>query len=181
MKLRYLPILAFLALIILGLATGLPFLYFTFCRRGSWCRVTPVLIEVEQKAQVKMEFKLEHSSGAYRTQTVTVDGVIQTSGHWSGGSSSRFFFPRPVKGGFTTGFDMDLEPDNGERSLKERATEAIRVRTGETYLVTPDEQLLLYRFKDSEVHLLGDGLQVREGDPGDLSPMDEEIRPKKRP
>jgi hypothetical protein len=45
---------------------------------------------------------------------------------------------------------MDLEPDHGERSLKERATEAIEVKTGQTYLATPDEPLLLYRFKDED-------------------------------
>jgi hypothetical protein len=49
---------------------------------------------------------------------------------------------------------MDLEPDHGERSLKERATEAIEVKTGETYLATPDGPLLLYRFKgkDGRIH-----------------------------
>jgi len=181
MKLRHLPVLAFLALIILGLATGALFLLHAFSSRNPYCRVKPVLIEVDQNAYVKMEFALEHSSGAYWTQTITVDGVVETSGHWSGGSSSRFFFPRPVKGGFTTDCDMNLEPVHGQGSLKERATEAIKVSTEPTYLVTPDEPLLLYRFKDDEGHIIEDWLEVRQGGPGDPSPMDEELRPKKRP
>jgi hypothetical protein len=49
---------------------------------------------------------------------------------------------------------MELEPDHGLQSLAQRATEAINVKAGETYQVTPDTPLLLYRFKhkDGDVH-----------------------------
>ena len=142
-------IVSVLALSILALAVW-ALLFFQFLHSATpYCRVTPVSIQVDQKAHVTMEVALEHSSGTYWTQTYIVDGIIQHSGRRSGGSSSRFF-PRPIRGGFTTEFDMDLEPDHGERSLKERATEAIEVKTGQTYLATPDEPLLLYRFKDED-------------------------------
>ena len=42
---------------------------------------------------------------------------------------------------------------NDELTLKERAAEAIQVKAGETYIVTPDEPLLLCRFKDKDGHI----------------------------
>ena len=166
---KALPPVAFVALTILGLVVaGLIFL--RGLSRPPYYRVIPVSIKVDQKAQVKMEVALEHSSGAYWTQTLAVDGEIQSSGHWSGGTSSRFF-PRPIKGAFTTEFHMDLEPDR-ERSLQERATEAIMVKTGETYLVTPDEPLLLFRFKSKDGHIYEDWFEVRQFEPDDLPPKD---------
>ena len=161
--LRRRVIVSVLALAISALAVWALF-FFRFLHSATpYCRVTPVSIQVDQKGLVKMEVALVHSSGAYWTQTYTVDGVIQRSGGRSGGSSSRFF-PRPIRGGFTTEFDMDLEPDHGERSLKERATEAIMVKTGETYLATPDEPLLLYRFKGKDGRIHENWLEVFDHD-----------------
>ena len=62
---------------------------------------------------------------------------------------------------------MNLEPD-AHRSLRERAIEAIKVKAGEAYLVTPDEPLLLCRFKDREGHIDEIWIQVRHTEPKDL-------------
>src|SRR6266481_5769905 len=144
---KALPPVAFVALAILAMViAGLIFLRGLYSRT-PYCRVTLVSIEVDQKAHVKMELvhvkmevAFEHSSGAIRSQTFVKDGVIQSSGS----STGRRFLGRPIRGRFATDFEMELEPDHGERSLKERVTEAIRVKIGETYLITPDEPLLLY-------------------------------------
>jgi hypothetical protein len=181
---KALPPVAFVALAILGLVVAVLIFSRGLYSTTSLCRITPVSIEVDEEANVKMEIAFDLTSGAILSHTYTVDGVIRRSMPGGGGRRRSFLGHRPT-GRFITEFVMDLESMDGAGSVKERAAEAIKVRIGETYLIRPDEPLLLFAFKGEDGHTHEHWIQVRDIEQNDQSPWDEmpdpEFRPKKYP
>jgi len=131
---------------ILALLAVASIVLWKFYSTAPYCRVTVVSIDVDEKAHVKLETGTLFSSGATYWDTYLVNGIPR----FSHPSTARTFPPRPIPGWIGSEFDMELEPDCGLQSLTQRAAEAINVNVGETYEVTPDRPLLLYRFKDKD-------------------------------
>jgi hypothetical protein len=131
---------------ILALLAVASIVLWKFYSTAPYCRVTVVSIDVDEKAHLKLEARTLCSSGATDWYTDTVDGVTVSSSPSRDWSSLR-----PLSGAFAIEFDMQrLEPDHPLQSLAQRATEAFNVKVGETYQVTPDRPLLLYRLKDKD-------------------------------
>jgi len=140
---------------ILALLAIASILLWKFYSTLPYCTVTVVSIDVDEKAHVKLTGSTLCSSRAMEWYTYIVDGVTISSSPSRDWSSLR-----PLSGGFTSEFDMQLEPDHGLQSLAQKATKAIDVKVGETYQVTPDSPLLLYRLKDKDGHIHEQWIEV---------------------